>query len=57
MMRMPTGPDETGKVMEEVELEAAERDAEIALSRELAEREARGEGAAEAVDRGGRRRP
>ena len=50
MMRMPTGPDETGKVMEEVELEAAERDAEIALSRELAEREARGEGAAEAVD-------
>ncbi len=31
MMRMPTGPDETGKVMEDVELEAAERDAEIEL--------------------------
>ena len=43
MTRMPTGPDETGKVMEEVELEAAERDAEIALARELAEREARAE--------------
>jgi oligopeptide/dipeptide ABC transporter ATP-binding protein len=41
MMRLPTGPDETGKVMEDVELEAAERDAEIALARELAEREAR----------------
>ena len=37
MMRMPTGPDETGKVMEEAELEAAERDAEIARARDLAE--------------------
>jgi len=42
MMRMPSGPDETGKVMEEAELEAAARDTEIALARELAEREARG---------------
>ena len=41
MMRMPTGPDETGKVMEDVELEAAQRDAEIALAREMAEREGR----------------
>ncbi len=41
MMRMPTGPDETGKVMVDVELEAAERDAEIALARELAEGEGR----------------
>ena len=37
MMRMPTGPDETGKVMEDVEREAAERDAEIELAHELAE--------------------
>jgi oligopeptide/dipeptide ABC transporter ATP-binding protein len=51
MMRMPTGPDETGKVMEEAELEAAERDAEIALARELAEREARvAEGAGAEVE-------
>jgi hypothetical protein len=49
MMRMPTGPDETGKVMEDVELEAAERDAEIALARELAEREVLGQDAAQAV--------
>jgi oligopeptide/dipeptide ABC transporter ATP-binding protein len=51
MMRMPTGPDDIGKVMEEVEHEAAERDAEIALARELAEREARAEeSGAAAVD-------
>ncbi len=50
MMRMPTGPDETGKAMEEKELEAAERDAEIALAHEIAEREARGEDAAAAVE-------
>ena len=41
MMRMPTGPDETGKVMEDVELEAAERDAEIELAHELAEHDGR----------------
>ena len=40
MMRMPMGPDETGKVTEEAELEAAEREAELALAREPAEREA-----------------
>jgi peptide/nickel transport system ATP-binding protein len=49
MMRMPTGPGETGKVMEEVEVEAADRDAEIALARELAEREARATTAEAAV--------
>ncbi|MGZ8501417.1 MAG: ABC transporter ATP-binding protein [Candidatus Limnocylindrales bacterium] len=36
---MPTGPDETGKVLDS-ELEAAGREAEIALARELAQREA-----------------
>jgi oligopeptide/dipeptide ABC transporter ATP-binding protein len=36
MMRMPTGPGETGKVQEEAEREAADRDAEIALARDLA---------------------
>ena len=57
MMRMPTGPDETGKVMEDVELEAAERDAEIALARELAEREARAGEVRRGDHRGDRRRP
>ncbi len=37
MMRMPTGPGETGKVMEEAEHEAARRDAEERLSHELSE--------------------
>jgi oligopeptide/dipeptide ABC transporter ATP-binding protein len=37
MMRMPTGPGETGKVMEEAEHEAARRDAEEQLSHELSQ--------------------
>ncbi len=37
MMRMPTNPDDAGKVMQDAALEAAERDAEIVRSRELAE--------------------
>jgi peptide/nickel transport system ATP-binding protein len=55
MMRMPTGPEETGKAMEEAELEAAEfeeaqREAEIALAHEIAERDARSEEAAAAIE-------
>ncbi len=49
MMRMPTGPGDTGKVMEDVEHEAAARDAEIELARELAEGGVPGEPAAELV--------
>ncbi len=48
MMRMPTGPDETGKVMEDVEHEAAERDAEIELAEELAAHGGRTAGADDA---------
>jgi len=40
MMRLPTGPDETGKSLEEAQREAAERDAEIAAAREAVDREA-----------------
>ena len=57
MMRMPTGPDETGPATEEAELEtaeadAAERDAELALARELAEREQRAAEVDAVVDTG-----
>ena len=37
MMRMPTGPGDTGKVMEDAEREASARDEEIELAHELTE--------------------
>jgi oligopeptide/dipeptide ABC transporter ATP-binding protein len=37
MMRMPAGPDDSGRVTEEAELEAAQREAELAVAREPAE--------------------